>query len=64
MDGTFEAEYKEAILRVTGDLRTADGRPLPVVANLSVGHATPRCILPFGVDARVDVERQIIEFTP
>ena len=64
MDGTFEPEYKEAILRVAGDVQTADGRPLPILANLSVGHATPRCILPFGVDARVDVERQIIEFAP
>ena len=64
MDGSFEKEYKEAILRVAGDLRTAEGRPLPIVANLSVGHATPRCILPFGVPARVDVEKQIITFQP
>ena len=64
MDGTFEAEYKEAVLRVAGDLRTPDGRPLPILANLSVGHATPRCILPFGVVARVDVEKQIITFAP
>ena len=64
MDGTFEAEYKEAVLRVAGDILTADGRPLPIVANLSIGHATPRCILPFGVDARVDVEKQIITFVP
>ena len=64
MDGTFEAEYKAAVLRVAGDIQTAEGRPLPIVANLSVGHATPRCILPFGVDASVDAERQIIEFTP
>ncbi len=62
MDGAFEAEYKETVLRVAGELRTADGQPLPIVANLSVGHATPRCILPFGVDARVDAQRQIISF--
>ena len=64
MDGTFEAEYKEAILRVAGDCRTAEGLPLPIVANLSVGHATPRCILPFGVPARVDAEKQEITFAP
>ena len=64
MDGTFEAEYKEAILRVAGELRTADGLPLPILSNLSVGHATPRCILPFGVPARVDAERQEITFAP
>ena len=64
MDGTFEAEYKEAILRVAGELRTADGLPLPIVSNLSVGHAPPRCILPFGVPARVDAEKQELTFAP
>ncbi len=58
MDGCFEAEYKEAVLRVVDDPK------LPIVANLSVGHATPRCILPFGVPARVDAERQEIRFAP
>ena len=58
MDGCFEAEYKEAILRVVDDPK------LPIVANLSVGHATPRCILPFGVPARVDAEKQEITFSP
>ncbi|MFR3184883.1 MAG: hypothetical protein ACLTVV_14660 [Ruminococcus sp.] len=29
---------------------------------MNVGHATPRCIIPFGVHARVDVNRQMIEF--
>ena len=45
-------------------IRTADGLPLPIVSNLSVGHATPRCILPFGVPARVDAEKQEITFAP
>ncbi len=58
MDGCFEAEYKEAILRVVDDPK------LPIVANLSVGHATPRCILPFGIPARVDAEKQEITFSP
>ena len=58
MDGCFEAEYKEAVFRVVDDPK------LPIVANLSVGHATPRCILPFGVPARVDAEKQEITFSP
>ena len=58
MDGTFDAEYREAVLR------TVDDRTVPIVANLSVGHATPRCILPFGVPARVDADSQIITFHP
>ena len=57
MDGLFEAEYKQAIRRVVDP-------SLPVVCNLSVGHATPRCILPFGVPACVDVEAQRITFRP
>lgn len=35
---------------------------LPIVCNINVGHATPRCIVPFGVPARVDVSQQKIEF--
>lgn len=58
MDESFDAEYREAVLR------TVDNRAIPIVANLSVGHATPRCILPFGVHARVDAGRQIITFYP
>ena len=35
---------------------------LPLVFNINVGHAMPRCIIPFGVDAVVDAENQIIRF--
>ena len=56
MDGCFAAEYREALLRVI------DAPRLPVLANLSIGHAAPRCILPFGVEARVDFEEQTIRF--
>ena len=35
---------------------------LPVVWNLNIGHATPRCILPFGVNAAVDATKQEIVF--
>ena len=38
-------------------------KPVTIVS-LSAGHATPRCILPFGVNAQVDAEKQIIEFAP
>ncbi len=56
MDDKFHAEYKAL-------LRQVIGRPeLPVVCNLSVGHALPRCIVPFGVKARVDAQAQRIEF--
>ncbi len=55
-DGVYDAEYR-ALLR-----EVIDDPELPVVCNIPVGHAMPRCILPFGVDALVDTERQRITF--
>lgn len=56
MNEVYSAEYKEIIREVVDD------PALPIVANLSVGHATPRCIIPFGVEATVDTEEQVITF--
>ena len=49
-------EYKKIIL---DEIRNKE---LSIVYNINIGHSTPRCIIPFGVDAKVDVEKQIIEF--
>lgn len=35
---------------------------LPILYNINVGHATPRCIIPFGVEAEVDAKKQVIRF--
>ena len=56
MDWKYEAEYKAALTDVIGD------SSLPVVCNINIGHALPRCIIPFGVDAVVDVNAQKITF--
>ena len=56
MDGTFEEEY-EGLLR-----EVIDDPELPVLCNINIGHALPHCIMPFGVDAEVDAEEQIIRF--
>ena len=56
MDGVFEAEYKR-LLR-----ETLEPFGLPVVFGINVGHALPRCIIPFGVDAEVDANEQVIRF--
>lgn len=56
MDEMYFEEYNKIVVDVVGDPE------LPIVANLNIGHATPRCILPFGVDAVVDTTRQAIEF--
>lgn len=56
MDETYVEEYKQHLIDVIGDPR------LPVVCNINIGHAEPRCIIPFGVEAVVDVEKQVIRF--
>ena len=56
MDRTYEAEYKELLVEVI------DNPALPIVCNLNIGHAQPRCIIPFGVEAHVDVNNQVIHF--
>ena len=57
MDETYAKEYRQLLIQVI------DNSDLPIVFNLNIGHAMPRCIIPFGVDAVVDVENQIIRFT-
>lgn len=56
MDGAYAEEYRQALAQVI------DRPNLPVVLNLNVGHAAPRCIIPFGVEAVVDADKQIIRF--
>ena len=56
MNETYAEEYRRLLVEVIG-------RPdLPVVFNLNIGHAMPRCIMPFGVNATVDAEQQVIRF--
>ena len=52
----YYEEYKQILLY---EIKNQD---LSIVYNINVGHSTPRCIIPFGVNAKVDAERQIIEF--
>ena len=56
MDETYAREYRQMLIQVI------DRPDLPVVFNLNVGHAMPRCIIPFGVEAVMDAEKQIIRF--
>jgi len=49
-------EYKQVIKEVV------DNPALPILANVNIGHATPRCIIPFGVEATVDANKQVITF--
>ena len=56
MDETYADEYKMILQETTGDLH------LPVVLNINIGHALPRCIMPFGIRATLDAEEQVIRF--
>ena len=56
MDETYAEEYKQLLKEVIGKPE------LPIVFNLNIGHAMPRCIMPFGVEATVDAEEQVIRF--
>ena len=56
MDETYAEEYKRLLTEVI------DRTELPVVFNLNIGHAIPRCIIPFGIEAVVDAEKQTIRF--
>ena len=56
IDETYEQEYKQLLKEVIDD------PSLPVLCNVNVGHALPRCIVPFGVKAVVDAHAQRIRF--
>ncbi len=56
MDETYANEYRQLLVEVIGKPE------LPIVFNVNIGHAMPRCIIPFGVAATVDAEKQIIRF--
>ncbi len=49
-------EYKKILVEVISNPN------LPILFNVNIGHATPRCIIPFGVEAVVDANNQIIRF--
>lgn len=49
-------EYKSILLE------ELSGKELSVVYNVNIGHAMPRCIIPFGVEAEVNVKKQVIMF--
>ena len=56
MDEAYAEEYRKLLVE-------AAARPeLPILFNINIGHAMPRCIMPFGVDAVVDAEKQRIRF--
>lgn len=51
-DEIYYEEYKDVYNRVFDDLST------PILYNINFGHAYPRCIIPYGVDAEVDFDNK------
>ncbi len=49
-------EYKQILVN------TVDNPNLSILSNINIGHATPRCIIPFGVHTVVDADNQTIKF--
>ena len=47
----YADEYKKIVVEVVGK------KDLPIVYNINVGHALPRCIVPFGVECTVEKDR-------
>lgn len=56
MDEKYDDEYRKILVEAV------DNTLLPIVWNINVGHATPRCIIPFGIPATVDTGQQVIRF--
>lgn len=56
MDEAYYDEYKKVLIE------TVDNPSLPIVYNINIGHALPHCIIPMGVRATVDTEKQKITF--
>lgn len=55
MDETYTKEYKQV-------LKEEINEQLPILYDLNIGHAMPRCIIPFGINATVDATKQTIVF--
>ena len=57
-------ETTEKVVPKTTNLAPEEitNKDLPIVHNINIGHSTPRCIIPFGVEAEVNVSKQTISF--
>lgn len=53
-DEAYYEEYKGILQKVI------DHEDLPIVYNVNFGHATPRCVLPYGVRVMVDMKQKKI----
>ena len=61
----FDTYFKGGVSNrtVPVDTEVVDDPEKPILCNLNAGHAQPRCIVPFGTEALVDAEKQLIRFS-
>jgi muramoyltetrapeptide carboxypeptidase LdcA involved in peptidoglycan recycling len=57
-EAQFEA-YDVAVLQVLAELGLGS---LPLITRMDFGHTDPKFILPYGVEAEIDCDRQQIRF--
>jgi muramoyltetrapeptide carboxypeptidase LdcA involved in peptidoglycan recycling len=57
-EATFEA-YDAALLQVLAELGLSS---LPLVTRMDFGHTDPKFIVPYGIEAEIDCDRQQIRF--
>lgn len=53
-DEKYYEEYKEIYCR------TIENKDLPIIYNVNFGHAYPRCIIPYGIETEVDLDKKVI----
>lgn len=53
-DEQYYEEYKEIYYK------TIDNKALPIVYNVNFGHAQPKCIIPYGIEAELDLDKKTI----
>ncbi|MDO5558927.1 MAG: LD-carboxypeptidase [Oscillospiraceae bacterium] len=55
-DEVYYEEYKQIFTQVIDD------PDLPVLYNLNFGHSSPRCVIPYGIQTKVDMDNKSVEF--
>lgn len=55
-DENYYEDYKEVYCKVV------DNADLPIVYNVNFGHAHPKRIVPYGIEAEVNMQNKIISF--
>ena len=53
-DEQYYEEYKEIYYKII------ENKDLPILFNINFGHAQPRCVIPYGIQAEVDLDAKVI----